>query len=163
MLPETCNVAPRAADGENPEPIPVSPDADIAIAVVPDEALAVARVAINKFPLLFRIDASKPDPDILKNKRVDCVSDLVSVYITAPVTPVPLTVNKPYDDVVPIIVLPEASIVNGVASGLAESSTLKALPVPVCVILTKSVVVEPVTVRLPVKAYEPVNCLELVQ
>ena len=55
-------------------------------------------------------------------------------------------------------------------SGFVLSSTTNTLPVPVCVILTKSVVVDPVisnaepvndvAFKLPVIAYEPVSCFE---
>ena len=43
----------------------------------------------------------------------------------------------------PIPTFPSESITNEVESGLVESSTTRAFPVPFCVILTKSPVVEP--------------------
>ena len=62
-------------------------------------------------------------------------------------------------DVTPIPVFPLTSITNGEESGFVLSSTTKAFPDPVCVILTKSddefplnhvVPVIPLTVKLPV-------------
>ena len=60
----------------------------------------------------------------------------------------PLTSSFASGDPVPIPILPFESITNGVESELT-SSTKKELPVPVCVILTKSSVVEPDAIILP--------------
>ena len=62
--------------------------------VVPDDTPAVACVETKRLPLRLRIDTSLPDPDILKNNRVDWKSLLVSVSKTAPTAPVPFTVNE---------------------------------------------------------------------
>ena len=48
----------------------------------------------------------------------------------------------------PINTLPSPEITKGVLSGFSESSTRNAAPVPVCVILTKSVELSPETLKL---------------
>lgn len=54
-----------------------------------------------------------------------------------------LTCSLVVGSVRPIPTLPDASTRNGVESGFAWSSTIRALPVPPCDILTKSVVDDP--------------------
>ena len=62
--------------------------------------------------------------------------------------------------VVPIPTLPTPVTTNGVESGLVSSSTKRALPVPVWVILTKFVDVDPENIpELKVLTPETLNCV----
>ena len=54
----------------------------------------------------------------------------------------PCTCSVVVGDAVPIPTFPVVCTINGVASGLALSSTTSAFPVPVCVILTMSLVLD---------------------
>ena len=63
--------------------------------------------------------------------------------LVVPILISPLTSNFTDGVPIPIPTLPMLFITNGVESGFVPSSTTKELPVPVCVILTKSSVVEP--------------------
>ena len=78
-----------------------------------------------------------------------------STILTAPLV-VEKTCNLVVGDAVPAPMLPDASITNGVVSGFALSSTTSAFPVPVCVILTMSLV-------LDADAIIEVTFIELVQ
>ena len=118
------------------------PAALMNILCVPVDEPTVERVLKSNPPLWLSIAVCCPSVPLLKNSLDDCAED-VSFPSSIPFAPFAITSRFATVDAVPIETLPSAAMTKGVTSGFVLSSTTRAFPVPTCVILIMSTVVDP--------------------